>query len=190
MSVAKAGVPARRPKETKVSLTKGFDLCSTFCFLEARHGLNFSIEAGFTVQTASEAKMIKIELDPEREARISSEIVVDCYSAEEQAMGWHAYLDGAMVFPFAAKWGSRHHDDPEALEAVEVLGLASPEDCFQEMLVEIRYVDAQADVEVLTIPLANITPELDDEQTLEAIADWHYWTDMGYSLDEGDSEEE
>jgi hypothetical protein len=25
-SVAKAGVPARRPKETKVSLTKGFDL--------------------------------------------------------------------------------------------------------------------------------------------------------------------
>jgi hypothetical protein len=44
-SVAKAGVPARRPKETKVSLTKGFDLCSTFCFLEARRWLNFAIWA-------------------------------------------------------------------------------------------------------------------------------------------------
>jgi hypothetical protein len=42
-SVAKAGVPARRPKETKVSLTKGFDLCRTFCFLEVRRGLNFAL---------------------------------------------------------------------------------------------------------------------------------------------------
>jgi hypothetical protein len=39
-SVSKAGAPARRPKETKVSLTKGFDLCSTFCFLEVRRWLN------------------------------------------------------------------------------------------------------------------------------------------------------
>ena len=44
-SVSKAGAPTRRPKETKVSLTKGFDLCSTFCFLEVRRWLNFAVWA-------------------------------------------------------------------------------------------------------------------------------------------------
>src|SRR5947207_2890902 len=31
--------------------------------------------------------------DAEREHRIEDEIVVDCYSPEEQATGWYAYLD-------------------------------------------------------------------------------------------------
>jgi hypothetical protein len=53
-SVSKAGVPARRPKETKVSLTKGFDLCSTFCFLEARRWLNFALWAA--LRAAQRAK--------------------------------------------------------------------------------------------------------------------------------------
>jgi hypothetical protein len=35
----------QKPKETKVSLTKGFDLCSTFGFLKVRRWLNFAIWA-------------------------------------------------------------------------------------------------------------------------------------------------
>jgi hypothetical protein len=51
--VSKAGAPARKPKETKVSLTKGFDLCRTFCFLEVRRWLNFAVWAARgAVQTA------------------------------------------------------------------------------------------------------------------------------------------
>ena len=31
--------------------------------------------------------------DEERDERIEMEIIVDTYDADEQAMGWHAYLD-------------------------------------------------------------------------------------------------
>ena len=41
--------------------------------------------------------------DEEREERITMEIVVDCYDAEEQAMGWYSYLDDTMHFPFTAQ---------------------------------------------------------------------------------------
>jgi hypothetical protein len=54
-SVAKAGAPAGRPKEIKVSLTKGFDLCRTFCFLGARRCIHFVIWAA-----RSAAQMTKI----------------------------------------------------------------------------------------------------------------------------------
>lgn len=34
-----------------------------------------------------------------REKRIADEVVVDCYTAEESAMGWYYYLEGKLSFP-------------------------------------------------------------------------------------------
>jgi hypothetical protein len=36
--------------------------------------------------------------DEEREERISMEIIVDAYDAEEQAMGWYYYLEETIQF--------------------------------------------------------------------------------------------
>jgi hypothetical protein len=41
--------------------------------------------------------------DAEREERITMEIVVDAYGAEEQAMSWYYYLQNTMQFPFTLK---------------------------------------------------------------------------------------
>ena len=41
--------------------------------------------------------------DEEREERIKMEIIVDAYTPEEQAMGWHIYLEETMGFPFEAR---------------------------------------------------------------------------------------
>ena len=39
---------------------------------------------------------------PEREDRITDEIIVDCHDEEERAMGWYYYLDEQLEFPFTA----------------------------------------------------------------------------------------
>src|SRR5262245_29112087 len=42
----------------------------------------------------------KSKRDPEREDRITMEVVVDCYDRHEVAMGWYYYLEGRLAFPF------------------------------------------------------------------------------------------
>jgi len=41
--------------------------------------------------------------DPERDNRIGMEIIVDCYSEDEEAMGWYYYLQDNLDFPFKAR---------------------------------------------------------------------------------------
>jgi Calcium binding len=63
--------------------------------------------------------------DEEREERITMEIIVDAYNAEEQAMGWYYYLEGTMHFPFTACCvAQRAISLLEPGEEVEVLGMA------------------------------------------------------------------
>jgi hypothetical protein len=41
--------------------------------------------------------------DEKREQRIETEIVVDAYGPEEQALGWYYWLDGRLQFPLRAR---------------------------------------------------------------------------------------
>jgi Calcium binding len=47
--------------------------------------------------------MAKARRNPDRENRISEEIIVDAYGPEEQAMGWYYYLEDKLQFPFHAR---------------------------------------------------------------------------------------
>jgi len=40
------------------------------------------------------------------------ETIVDTYSPEEQAMGWHAYLGDTMDFPFEARCVTEREESP------------------------------------------------------------------------------
>jgi hypothetical protein len=60
---------------------------------------------------------------------------------------------------------------------VEVIGMASGDDCRHEMFVEIVWNN-----KILAIPLSQIQPIEPDEDTQEVIADWHYWVDRGYEF--------
>jgi hypothetical protein len=119
-----------------------------------------------------------IDRDETREERIHMEIVVDAYGPEEQAMGWYAYLEDILQFPFLARCTVKRAISPLRVgDEVEVLGIAPADECEHEMFVMIRW-DREAG---LGVPLSQLAvSHADDEQTREAVEDWRYWVGRGY----------
>lgn len=122
--------------------------------------------------------MASVRKNEEREERIIMEIVVDAYDEEERAMGWYYYLDEMLRFPFRAKCVAERPISPLVEEdIVEVIGMAPAEECMHEMFVQIDWEGRS-----LAVPLIQLHGIEVDEDTQEAIADWHYWIDMGYEF--------
>jgi hypothetical protein len=116
--------------------------------------------------------------DEAREERIHMEIIVDAYGPEEQASGWYNYLDDTLQFPFSARCVVRRTTSPlEPGEKVEVIGMAPDEECEHDMFVLIRWKQRQ-----LAVPLMQLEGVQVDEETQQAIEDWHYWVNQGYQL--------
>ena len=113
-----------------------------------------------------------------REKRIMMEIIVDANGPEEQAMGWYNYLEDTITFPFTAKCIAVDKRTPlELNERITVTGMSGEEYCEYDMYVEISWRD-----KVLDIPLSQIKPLDADEDSSEAISDWHYWKKQGYTF--------
>ena len=116
--------------------------------------------------------------DEAREERIQIEIIVDAYGPEEQASGWYNYLSDTLQFPFSARCIVRRTTSPlEPGDEVEVVDMAPDEDCEHEMFVLIRWKQRQ-----LAVPLMQLEGIGVDEETQQAIEDWHYWVNSGYAL--------
>ncbi|PSB00399.1 calcium-binding protein [Merismopedia glauca] len=116
--------------------------------------------------------MNRVAEEPDREQRIDLEIIVDAYVPEEQAMGWYYYLDKKLHFPFPALWNGSE---------VEVVEMSPEDDCEQQMFVEVLYQEGEAE-DIFSVPLSDIEVEEVDDETAEAIADWHYWLNRGYDF--------
>lgn len=122
--------------------------------------------------------MSRIEKDEEREERISMEAIVDAYGPEEQAMGWYYYLDDKIEFPFTAKCIRERKISPLQIdEKVQVVGMVSENDCLNEMFVEIEWSGRR-----FGVPLSQLEGIEINENTEEAISDWHYWVGRDYDL--------
>ena len=117
--------------------------------------------------------------DEEREQRISMEIVVDAHDEDERAMGWYYYLEDQLQFPFTATCIAKRAISPlRVKDEVEVIGMPSEDECGREMFVTIRW-----EKEGLAVPLSQLKPIADiDEQTKQAVGDWHYWVNIGYEF--------
>jgi len=117
--------------------------------------------------------------DEEREERIMMEIVVDAYGPEEQAMGWYYYLDDQLQFPFRAHCIAERATSPLRVgDEVEVVGLASADECEHEMFVLMPW-----ERRTLAVPLSQLEAASDvDEQTRQAVEDWRYWVERGYEF--------
>jgi hypothetical protein len=126
-----------------------------------------------------ENSMAKKKKNAERENRIDMEIIVDAYGPEEQAMGWYYYLQDKLCFPFLAKCVDERVSSPLCKgDKVEIIRMAPEEECQHEMFVEMRWENR-----TLAIPLSQLKPiGTVDEDTIEAVEDWHYWIDQGYIL--------
>ncbi|MDR3341313.1 MAG: calcium-binding protein [Treponema sp.] len=122
--------------------------------------------------------MEKIKEDKEREERLYNDIIVDAYDDEERLMGWEAYLDDALHFPFEAKCIKEIITSPLLKnEKVRVLERVDTEISGHTMSVMIEWQNR-----VLGVPLEQLLPIHSDEETLEAVKDWHYWIGRGYQL--------
>ena len=116
--------------------------------------------------------------DEEREERIHMEIIVDAYGPEEQALSWYYYLEGTLQFPFSAKCIALRTISPlEPGEKVEVVGMAPDEECQHDMFVLVKWRSRP-----LGVPLMQLEGIDVDEETQQAIEDWHYWVNQGYEL--------
>ena len=116
--------------------------------------------------------------DEEREERIQMEIIVDAYSPEEQALGWYYYLESTLGFPFRARCIAERATSPLAVgDEVEVVGMPPEEECEHDMFVLIR-----SGRRPLAVPLAQLEGIAVDDETRQAIEDWHYWVGQGYQF--------
>ena len=116
--------------------------------------------------------------EPEREARIDNEIVVDAYDASERAMGWYYYLEETLRFPFTANCVKARPISPLKVgDEVEVTGMAVEDECEHEMFVMIRWERPG-----LAVPLSQLEAVAADESTSQAVEDWQYWVKQGYEF--------
>src|SRR4051794_41970247 len=123
-----------------------------------------------------EAKPVR---DEARERRITMEIVVDCYDEGERAMGWYYYLEDKLHTPFTARCIRERAISPLRVgDEVEVVGMAPEVECEREMFVETPWERKRT----LAVPLAQLEVVRADEETRQAVEDWHYWVDMGYGF--------
>jgi hypothetical protein len=122
--------------------------------------------------------MSKLRKDPVRENRIHNEVIVDANGPEEQVMGWYYYLEDKIQFPFQARCIAAKVVSPlRKGETVEVQGMAPEDACAAEMLVLIGWHGR-----TMAVPLSQLTAIDAEDSTAEAIADWHYWVEQGYSF--------
>src|SRR5439155_2246175 len=114
--------------------------------------------------------------DEEREERITMEIIVDAYGPEEQAMGWYYHLEDKLGFPFLARCIAQRAISPLRVgDEVDIVGMAPEEECEHEMFVLTRWERG-----TLAVPLSQLEGLAVDDDTRQAIEDWHYWVGRGY----------
>ncbi|MBN1564726.1 MAG: calcium-binding protein [Anaerolineae bacterium] len=106
------------------------------------------------------------------------EIIVDANGPEECSMGWFYYLADTMRFPFKAKCIKPLHVSLlKEGEEVEVIDMAPGDDCENDMLVMVKWQDR-----TFGVPLEQLEGIDVDEDTQQAIEDWHYWVEQGYEF--------
>lgn len=109
--------------------------------------------------------------DGERDERIINEVIVDAYTAEEQALGWYYYLERKISLPLQARCIKERTVSPlKEGEEVRVVGMTDEADCMSEMFVRVEWMGREFGVPLIQLEI--VDPDSDTE---EAIADWHYW---------------
>lgn len=93
-------------------------------------------------------------------------------------MGWHCYLGNRLPFPFKARVRQAMDASPlKTGDYVTVIALAHDQLCRVAIFVMARRGERE-----IVVPLAQLVTAGADRNTREAVADWHYWQDQGYSF--------
>jgi hypothetical protein len=83
-----------------------------------------------------------------------------------------------LQFPFTAQCIAKRSISPLRVnDEVEVTGMAPDNECGKEIFVMMRW-----EKDGLAVPLAQLKPIVAAEETVQAVADWHYWVEQGYEF--------
>ncbi len=119
-----------------------------------------------------------VKQNKQREERITMEIVVDAYDEMERAMGWYCYLEEKLHFPFEARCIEGRPISPlDEGDEVKVVGMPPSDECEHEMFVAVRWRRRE-----LAVPLSQLEVSKADDETKQAVDDWHYWVSQGYGF--------
>ena len=111
------------------------------------------------------------ETDEERDKRIRREILTDAYTADEQAISWCYHLEREMAFPFQARCVEERAISPlREGEEVPVVGMTDEVVSSSEMFVVVEWEGRE-----FGVPLSQLEVLNADQDTRDAVDDWHYW---------------
>lgn len=118
------------------------------------------------------------ETDEERDERIWMEILPDAYTVDEQALSWCYYLERELTFPFQARCIKERTISPlREGEEVPVVGMTDEVVSSREMFVLVKWMDKE-----FGVPLSQLEGLDVDQDTRDAVDDWHYWNGDGGRL--------
>ena len=86
-------------------------------------------------------------------------------------------LNKILKFPFMARCISKRSTSLLVGDEVKVIGMSSEDDCAHEMFAKIQWGKRS-----LAVPLSQLEVVQSNDETQEAVEDWHYWVGMGYQL--------
>jgi hypothetical protein len=122
--------------------------------------------------------MATIGKDGVREFRIANKILAAAQEGEEAALAWYYHLEEIFRAPFTARLRAPQSGAPlNEGDTLTVLELADVAACREQIMITADY-----NGQPFTIPLAHLDPLDADEETTEAVADWHYWLARGYEF--------
>lgn len=122
--------------------------------------------------------MTRNDRDEERDERINNEVIVDAYTADEQALGWCYYFEEKMHFPFQARCVAERTMSPlKKGEEVRVVGMTDEVVSLSELFVRVEWRDREFGVPLTQLELLDV-----DRDTREAVEDWYYWKGDGSRL--------
>ena len=130
---------------------------------------------------ARKPRIVKPKRDETRERRISMEIVVDTYKQGRAVqVGWNCYLDEKLSFPLSRplRQGTGDRAPRQSATQIEVIGMASEDECQREIFVVMRWESERT----LAVPLSLLEVADGDKETRQAVKDWLYWVDKGYEF--------
>jgi hypothetical protein len=118
------------------------------------------------------------ETEKKRDKRIRREILTDAYTADEQAISWCYYLEREMTVPFQARCIEERTISPlREGEEVPVVGMTDEIVSSSEMFVLVEWMDRR-----FGVPLSQLKVLDADQDTWDAVDDWHYWSGDGGRL--------
>jgi hypothetical protein len=120
--------------------------------------------------------MKKAAKDPVREERIHDEAIVDASGPEEKAMSWYYYLESKLTFPYQ----SSLHRHPIDVATEKRRNCRSPAHGPGRHLCERHVCSDPLAGPNLAVPLSQLVAIDPDEETTEAVGDWHYRVAQGY----------